>query len=298
MFKIIAITFISLLFCTHSYAQNHQETRYKAGSSGPQIATYLNEDYNTKSENCGSTSEPAFLCSGVMIRAALPGTGYHVWDPSPSAQTTGGISFSYLRVDDNSLQFVHNEASGFIFYPYFYAPTGMDTNIDVLCSFPLDADTVNRGNKGCGTHTGNYPTSGPCQPQGIMTAQQWYANGTSMDGQCGFDVSDASSYNTADAFIQSINARALLTESQRSEQNEIRLKTWSANMQDTLPVEAFWYIEGDVDALTNAQYNQTDFYDSTTNHLVVPVIMVTPPSSTSGSYVFTYRDEDQAVVTH
>ncbi|MCK7226322.1 HvnC protein [Enterobacter asburiae] len=299
MLRPISFTFICLLFSASLYAQNnHQKSRYKSDSSGPEIATYLNEDYNSTPENCGTNSEPAFLCSGVMIRAALPGAGYHIWDPSPSAQTTGGISFSYIRADDNSLEFVHNETSGFIFYPYFYAPDGKDTNINILCSFPLDADTVNRDNNGCGQHSGNYPKSGACQSQGITTAQQWYANGTSMDGQCGFDVSDDSTYNTADAFIQTIKARTLLNENERVEQNEIRLKTWAENMQNTLPVEAFWYTAGDATGLANAQYNQEDFFYSTTNHLVVPVIMMTPPSSTSGKYIFTYRDEDQWIKTH
>lgn len=276
------------------HMESHQ-TRNNVKASGEDIAQYLNTDYSNTVNNCGEESEPAFLCSGVMIRAALPGSGYHVWDPSPSAETTGGISFSYLRADDNSLSFVHSEASGFIFYPYFYAPDGKNTDIDVMCSFPLDADTVNRSNNGCGKHSGNYPKSGPCQEQGIMTAQEWYDNGTSMDGQCGFNVADSSAYDTADAFIQSINARGLLTESQREEQNEIRLKTWAMGMQDTLPVEAFWYIKGNSQGLSDAQYNQQDFYNSTTNHIVIPVIQIIPPSDTSGKFEFKYNDADQIV---
>lgn len=272
-----------------------QQSRDYVNASGDDIAGYLNEDYNNTVINCGKESEPAFLCSGVMIRAALPGTGYHIWDPSPSAETTGGISFSYLRVDDNSLQLVHNESSGFIFYPYFYAPDGKDTNIDIMCSFPTDADTVNRSDNGCGQHSGDYPNSGPCQDQGITTAQGWYDNGTSMDGECGFDVDDDSPYDTADAFMQSIQARSLLTDQQRNEQDEIRLKTWAMGMQDTLPVEAFWYIKGDAQGLSDAQYNQQDFYDSTTDHLVIPVITVIAPSDSSGTFAFEYNDADQVV---
>ncbi|WP_336219515.1 HvnC protein [Citrobacter amalonaticus] len=308
MNKLMVLAAMSLLLAFNSFAFDHHpgeadfrlehNSRDYSVATGEDIANYLNQDYNNVQDNCGSSTEPAFLCTGVMIRAALPGAGYHIWDPSPSALSTGGISFSYLRADDNSTRFVHNETSGFIFYPYYYAPEDKYTDIDVMCSFPLDADTVNRDQNGCGKHSGDYPKSSPCQSQGIMTGQAWYENDTSMDGQCGFDVSDNSPYNTADGFLQSIKARTYLSESSREEQNEIRLKTWASGMEQTLPIEAFWYIAGDAEGLSDAQYNQKDIVNTTNGAVWVPVIMVTPPANTSGIYTFTYRKSDQIILVH
>ncbi|WP_313106953.1 HvnC protein [Pseudescherichia vulneris] len=270
--------------------------------SGAETAKYLNEDYASKVENCGGSSTPAFLCSGVLFRGtAAFSTSFHSWDPSPSSQTSGGVSFSYLRADAKFSKLAYSYNNGFIFYPYFYAPdnAGIDTNIDVLCSFPIDAASNSRSDKGCGAHS-SYPNdSGPCQDQDIFTAEEWYAHYVKGNRnhayQCGFTVEDGSVYNIADGFYQTILSMATIASESINEQNELRLATWAQGKQDSLPIEAFFYIKGNTSGLSSAQKNQQDFYNSTTDHIWVPVIQMTLPANASSDAAFVYQTSDQLV---
>jgi hypothetical protein len=66
--------------------------------SGEDVVRHLTNRYADMRANCGTPSQPAFLCNGVMIRGTSSDPGaYHVWDNSPGSITRGGVSASYLR---------------------------------------------------------------------------------------------------------------------------------------------------------------------------------------------------------
>jgi len=269
--------------------------------TGPQTAADLTQYYENTVTGCGDDENlPAFFCSGVIIRATDYSTAHHSWDPSPASQSSGGVSFSYLRADSKYSSLAYNYVNGFIFYPREYTPEDKDSDIDVMCSFPIDAATNDRVDKGCGASP-SYPTqSVECQTQGIFTATEWYNHYTegknSHSYQCGFVTADKSQYDTADGFYQSILSMAKIASESFTTQNELRLATWAQGMQDTLPIEAFFYLSGSSSGLTTAQYDQEDFYNNTTGNMWVPIIKVELPTSKSGNVVFTYSDNDQWVL--
>lgn len=259
----------------------------------PRTAHDITENYYNEAKNCGSENKPAFLCSGVLLRATATSDHYHSWDPSPQSQTSGGVSFSYLRKDAKFTRLAYGYKNGMIFYPHNKAPSDK-YQIEVLCSFPVDADTVNRNNKGCGYHASYPDSSRSCRTMGIRTAHDWYQHYKSTghnphQHQCGFDMQESASEN-GHYFYQSIQARDLMGNAFLTIQNELRLASWSPGISGALPLQAFFYIDG---GLKNAQHDQRDFYQQSGQ--VVPVIRLTLPTSLSSDAKFNYREADQAV---
>lgn len=303
---------ISMLFsyCTfaHDYSQSKKAylkthvLRSDVRQSGAETARYLTMDYGNTAQDCDGTSTPAFLCSGVLLRGTdVYSTAYHTWDPSPDSVSSGGVSFSYLRADSKFDKLAYSYNNGYIFFPYFYAPDdeGIDTNIDIMCSFPVDGGTNSRNSKGCGASSKYPSTSGPCQSQGIYTADEWYSHYIKGNEdnlyQCGFTTSDDSSEDTAAGFYQSILSMAKIASLSFNQQNELRLATWTQGKQNSLPIEAFFYLSGNQTGLASAQSNQKDFYNSTTNNIWVPVIEVRLPSTQSQDATFSYNSGDQLI---
>lgn len=302
---------VSVLFscCTFAHDYSQEKTLYlKAHKlrsdvrvSGAQTASYLTEDYANTTYDCGESSEPAFLCSGVLFRGTdTYSTAFHSWDPSPDSQQSGGISFSYLRADSKYDKLAYDYNNGFIFFPYFYAPDGdgIDTNIDIMCSFPQDGGTTTRDAHGCGASSSYPKDSGPCQSQGIDSAEQWNAHYQENHNnlyQCGFTTDDDSTVDTADGFYQSIRSMTLMGSASFDQQNELRLATWAQGKQNSLPIEAFFYISGNQDGLNSARNNQKDFSDNTTNKIWVPIIALTLPSTQSQNATFKYNSADQLI---
>ncbi|MCX2546472.1 halovibrin HvnC [Pseudomonas sp. COW5] len=275
-----------------------------AAMTGPQVVELLNTLYNRQFPNCDKNdNRPAFLCSGIIFRVTdkNPGDTHHVWNPSPTSVKNGGVSFSYLRADSKFGRLAWGKGNGFMLYPIFGAPWDK-VDLDVLCSFPIDGWTWNRTTP-CGPYVSFPATSQRCQSAGVATAEQWKnVWDTSPDShhlrQCGFDVSEATGKPAGVPFYQSVRARGMLSQmpAHFSEQNEIVIKTWPQNLQDTFPLMAFFFIAGGTNAgLAEAQGNQKDFYDSTTARIWVPVIRLFPPSTPSAEATFQYVESDQLV---
>ncbi|ANN79077.1 hypothetical protein [Bordetella flabilis] len=262
--------------------------------------------YQSTPADCGSSTRPAFLCSGIVLRVTVPGNGYYSWHPAPLSDQDGGVSFSYIRKDAKFIRFKGNETNGFTLYPLLgdYKYQGPDTKgkLDVLCAFPLDAWTNGRGPVGgCGANP-TYPAGAPCQKQGITTAAQWLAHYQQAQQvgqppyyyQCGFDVSDESS-NTAPAFAQMLQAMSLLGNASLYEQNEIRIKTWPDNWNTQLPIQSFFYLDtGGSQGLSNAQKDQKDYYTVTKGGFI-PIVKITVPQQAGQDYDFHFLPGDQAV---
>lgn len=259
-------------------------------------AADLTKRYFDTKRDCGSSSRPAFLCSGVIIRGTRWSPSYHSWDPSPNSIKDGGISFSYLRADSKFDKLAFGYNNGVIFYPIFGAPKDkMDP--EYICAFPLDAATDARTDHGCGTR-GNVCLYAAVSNLGLVNGSQWYTaftNGTFKDSgflACGLIVDDHKDPkgSTAGGFAAVIDAMKLLGQTSFTDQNEIRANTWAAGLGKVLPIEAFFYIK---DGLQNAKNDQNDFHATT--GIWVPVIQVTLPATMSEEVKFHYTDSDQAI---
>lgn len=279
-------------------------------SEGDKMASYMTSNYNKIASDCGSPGKPAFMCSGVMIRATNPDTDYNSWDPSPASVQSGGVSFSYLRRDAKFDKLAYGYLNGIAFAPHDYVAPGTDKNFEVLCSFPLDAGTEFRSDKGCGASS-YYPTeSVACQSQNITDEHGWIKHFSSVSNptnqrahQCGFMVSK-STPSGAEAFYNSIKARALV-QGAINTQNEIRIATWDVNSSGypkTLPIEAFFYIYKQSSVMTRAavekglkgaQHDQKAFFNKTGKW--IPIIRVSLPDTISSDVKFEYSRLDQVV---
>lgn len=261
---------------------------------GQEAADQINAWYSRADLDCGGATLPAFLCSGVMLRATETNPAFLPWDPSPGSVSRGGVSFSWLRTDTNFANLVFAYRNGFIFYPQQATPPGKST-IQVLCVFPMDADTGNRPTlQGCGPNTAYPAPSKPCESQAITTAPQWLAHfnqqANKYSGQCGWSVRYGEP-GTADRFYQSILARKGMASAWWSIQNEVMLATWAPGQGATLPIRAFFYVPGSAGALEKAQDDQARFHASYGSDM--PIIRVTLPTSASGKAAFAYSDADQ-----
>jgi hypothetical protein len=265
----------------------------------PHTALDMYHLYHDTAHDCGGATRPAFLCSGIIIRATKPGAGYYSWQPSPNSVKSGGVSFSYIRADSKFDSFVHGEANGFTLYPVLgdlRAPAAKK-DLDVLCAFPIDGWTDYRADAGCGADQTFPKQSVACQSQGIQTADQWIAHYKAAPSQpyyyeCGFDVSDHSKNATAEAFYQNLQAMKLLGSTSFHQQNELRVATWPTTWAKELPIQSFWYVGGG-QALANAQKDQKDYYNVAKEF--VPIIQMTVPTSPTQDFDFHFNAKDQAV---
>ncbi|WP_426143460.1 DUF2599 domain-containing protein [Pseudomonas sp. DWP3-1-2] len=260
---------------------------------GTETAKAMTAYYNDIRSNCGASSAPAFLCSGVIMRATVPSTSYHSWNPSPASKASGGVSFSYLRADAKFSRLAFGLKNGFTFFPYSVAPVD-SVKPEVLCAYPFDAGTGSRTNQGCGDHSRTEEIENYCHESNITTAESWrdnfVANNNGFWKQCAFDVRDARNVEGAKGFYESLKARNLLPDIAVKEHNELRLKTWSDNIPDKLPIQSFFYFG---DGLTGAQADQIDWFKTTGKFL--PIIEIQPPALLSDEVRFLFNEKDQAV---
>lgn len=292
------LVFASWAFAGCGYAQTYPPAsggRHIA-SVGEEAAAQLNAWYRSGVRDCGSPTRPAILCSGVTLRATTTTPAFLPWDPSPDGVAKGGMSASWLRADANFPDtFLPN---GFIFYPPAEAPAG-SMPIESLCVFATDGDTHNRrALHGCGPHSHNVNRSGPCEDLGIRTATQWLANYYTTPGvaptspyQCGWNIQEGR--EAADRFEQNILARAQLPWGAWRSYTEVVLKTWVAGSGGSMPIHSFFYRTGNAQALANARYDQTRYFNLYGKAL--PVVALSMPASQDGQAEFTYSGADQAI---
>lgn len=238
------------------------------------------------------------MCSGMLLRGTEASPAFHGWNPSPSSKQSGGISFSYLRADAPSVELLW--PNGFTFFPYNFAPTGA-VEPEVLCSFPVDADTLGRVENGCGDFPSTPQLEKMCQELGVTTAEAWMA--LSASGTvCGYNVRDAGDIGSAKAFYESLRARKLLTISPdfHTHWNELRLATWPDDITAKLPIQSFFYLKSGAaplhanqDGLSSAQADQKDWYSTTGTFL--PIIAITLPTAANPTATFVYYQKDQVV---
>ena len=258
---------------------------------GEQVARHLTSRYADTPSDCGKPSMPSFLCSGGMLRGTSSTPTYHVWNNSPASITKGGVSFSYLRADTDFNKLAYGYTNGFIFTSYLH--TSNKLHPEVLCSFPIDAGTENRGDSGCGAYPG-YAGSGACHLKGLTTSAQWWADYNSHPSnrhswQCGFDVRDSRNELGGPAFAASVGARTYLGAEGYQTQNELIVNAWGDNLGWVLPLEAFFYVGAA--GLPVAQRNQRDL--RATHGILIPIISVRLAPTQNGTATFNYIASDQ-----
>ncbi len=261
---------------------------------GPIAISQLHNWYYRTPRSCGGPYRPAFLCSGVMLRATVESPSFRPWNPSPASQAGGGVSFSWIRADNNFSHLAFGYKNGFILYPGFSKLQGKDS-VMVLCAYSMDGGTDRRAGNGCGASS-TYPNeSRPCIDQGITDAQKWMEHFNSLkikySDQCGWDVTQGH-FGIADHFYQSILARNKMLSPWWETQNELRVATWKQNNGEKLPIHSFFYIAGDSQALINAKTDQKNFYRD--YGIVVPVVSITLPTSKDKKASFSYKRSDQS----
>lgn len=267
-----------------------QQTPVAIENLGEQVQRHLRARYADTSTNCGSDSQPAFLCSGILARGTATHPDFHVWNNSPTSLLKGGVSFSYLRKDANYRQLPLYYNNGYIFLPYRYA--GEKVRPEILCSFAIDGYTDRRPESGCGATPGN-ASSNSCEAVGVFTAAQWWTSygGTGLyQNQCGFNVRDARNELAGPAFDASIKSREYFSDAQSVVQNELIINAWGDGLGGTLPLEAFFYLYG-TSGLQDAQRNQRDL--KATDGVVIPIISVRLARTATDPATFYFVPEDQ-----
>lgn len=259
---------------------------------GPDIAKKLTQLYNDTRQDCGGPSKPAFLCSGVLLRATWPSMDYDFFSVSPKSQKSGGISVSYLRKDAKFQKLAFGLSSGFFLYPIFGNPKE-NKDYQVLCSFPIDAATDFRAQAGCTDSNLTATVEKYCHELGIQTADQWVADyrmkGNNNSMQCAFDVRDERNREAAPAFYQSILAMGKMGAFQT--QNELRVAKWEESPPTSPPVMAVFYAS-DI-GIDGARLNQIQWYQATKQYL--PVIQMQLPQTPANDAAFIYSDRKDAI---
>lgn len=261
----------------------------------------ITERYYYTPDDCGGPNRPAFLCSGVLLRATRYSPKFHSWNPSPQAQTDGGISFLFLRKDAKFSKLPLHYTNGTIFYPELGTTRPKSKrSIEYLCAYPVDGYTDDRYDNGCGMKKNKDSRTRPCELQNIYTGSDWvkrFGHDQSFAHEaCGFTVAYKRNVKggTAKSFMASLKAAQLLGKKAFYDWNEIVAKTWQQNQGKTLPIEAFFYLkkEGQI-AREAARSDQIDLFR--TEGVWVPVIVLTLPQDTNDDATFHYHPDDQAI---
>lgn len=263
---------------------------------GSETAELLNLMYQDTRKDCGSSSRPAFLCSGVLLRGTTPSTAYDFYSISPNNQARGGVSVSYLRKDSKFKALAYGYTSGFIFDSVLDNPADHQ-DYKVLCAFPIDAATNERSQNGCGDSPRTVGSvENFCDQMGITTAEQWLtmyrSRSPSHSAQCGFDVRQGRGIGTANAFYQSIRAMGLIADESFKEDNELILSPWAIDPPRSPSILASFF--ADPAGREGARLNQIQWYRAAKQFL--PAVSLQLPQTLQQDARFTYSANDQAIL--
>ncbi|OUI77827.1 hypothetical protein HK18_01025 [Commensalibacter intestini] len=274
------------------------------------VADDLNTNYNKIVTNCGSSDQPAYECSGNLVRLTSV-SQYNAWDPNPHSVALQSVSFTYLR-HDIKVELGYNKLlSGIIYYPPMITPADKEV-AQIKCAFPMDGWSSSRSD-GCKRPIDNKT----CQDLGIHTAEGWYqdfmsrpiADSNRYVNQCGFSMTIkgeniAQDFNENLKIINNIfdetmlGADGQLPSYRINGYNEITIKPFPSNDQsqiinpEKLPIQAFFYVSKDGNSgLADARYYQQQYYQKA--HIIVPIVKVNENDPANIS--FSYNPEDRGV---
>ncbi len=260
---------------------------------GDDVVAKLNRLYNDTRPSCGH--DPAYACSGIVMRALNPHLEFGPWSISPNARNSGGLSASYLRKDVKFRTLAWDLQSGIILDSIADNPPA-HADYTVLCSFPIDAGSDNRKQNGCADSVSTSDhIEKLCHEQKVTTAEQWMADykkqGRSNSKQCGFDVSPARKALAAPAFYESLRAEHLLARETYGTSNELRLQLWDEKPPLSPSILAAFRISDS--GLYGARLYQLQYWYHT--HQLLPVVSIQMPQTLNDDAKFSYRPSDQVI---
>ncbi|MDR5617868.1 DUF2599 domain-containing protein [Arsenophonus sp.] len=287
----LRIFIVFFILSKHSYSED-----------GYSILDSINKLYSQTSRDCGKPSQPAFLCSGIILRAIFPSNDYNFWEPSPKSMKSGGISVSYLRKDSKYKKLAYGLNSGYFLYPIFSKPRALE-KYNVLCFFPLDAVTDHRTNSGCNDSSLTDDIERFCHETEIKISIEkkfniedlWiidYINkGSDHSRQCSFDVSDDRNEKSGPDFYSGILSMKKLGQESFNLQNELRIKTWKPDPQKSPPIMVLFYT--DDNGIDSARLYQIQWYIATKQ--IKPIINLQLPDKLENDAKFSFKHNDQAL---
>ncbi|MFJ2995246.1 hypothetical protein [Pandoraea sp. NPDC087047] len=249
---------------------------------GIALAQHLNARFADTSVCPGGVSP--YLCNGVIVRVTGYGSGFHSWNPSPTADRLNGVSTTYMRADVHITAVAYGGGEGLIFAP-LGAP--VQTPLIARCIYPGDGATDLRADK-CGI--ARIPRSAPCAQLGITTLATWRANydQTGWDQQCALGVDTA-------AFDLSVAARTTFPMPPLPSYewwNELVIAPWPQNIPGQIPLEAVMYTPESPTYLAGARYIQNDYFNQTGQFL--PIIKIDIPGHPQAPFSYTPGDQGTA----
>lgn len=274
------------------------------GSRGEIAVCHLNLAYHNQTDWCGhhaGENRHAALCSGILLRGITSPQKrgpYHAWDIRP---TYAGVSFSFLRKDQQFGRLAYSYQAGIIVNPYDHTPAGK-TRVEMKCAFPFDGDSVNRRDF-CGQDR-DYTESNPCYsltPK-VTTPASWREHFEQYKGKpesgmhaCGFMLDGPDAREQLRVSMQSRNEYLAHHPEAFDSENEVVLKPWNPRMPKQIPLEAFFYLQGSSEGLDSARSDQQEFYDATDHQERVPIIQLQLPTSNTGEAHFSFHTADQKI---
>ncbi len=247
-----------------SFGFNQMEQLYY----GYSVAARLNARYTATPPSCpgnpGEADNPSYYCSGLLTRGTAVGK-FHAWNPSPSSDTGGSVSFTWLRKDYNTPQVVWPQ--GFVMAPM---STPAAYRLKLNCIYPFDGGTTG--------------LSGMCVDRGVCNSAQ-EALATYRAGKLCAIQPDKEGFEASITIRQEIPGHAW---------NEWMIDTWPQNIGKQLPLEAFFHTSTSLykgEGLRDSQIFQRDLLNTDSRYL--PILDLN--ATAADGQVFTYSPQDQSV---
>ena len=260
-----------LLCCTFAHAES--------STASQAVVDDLNAHYKNTAAECGQ--DPAYYCSGVLVRTVDYSSAYKFWTHSPDAAVLESSTFNYLRADIGTRSLSHN--TGFIFSDQNKAIA--DNKAQTLrCIYPFTAGTQSNGRpeNGCGFATTRHNPKQHAAQRASQDADQsscytlnppaitldlWKANferhGSVTKNQCSLSTQDASQFHVS---LQAHNAyNSLMTGP-----DEVLVENWEPTAPQTLPIVAFFYNANTPAKRDDAMKLQADYQAAT--GMLLPVV--------------------------
>lgn len=218
--------------------------------------------YGDVADDCGDTESPAYRCTGILLRATRTVPGLLPWESSEAQRAKGSISFSWVR-QDVGFGKPFERQNGFILYPNEQVPEGQLADLQILCSFPINAGTFGRPTlQGCGPVMSHPQDTDTCQRLGIVTVRQWLERYPHPDtGRvCGWDLRDPRGRGPAWAFNLAAASHQGLPDPFWATNNEVLVSAWAEASGGQLPLHSFFHIPGEREALVKAQHDQIRYF--------------------------------------
>lgn len=219
---------------------------FMENSISAKMEKVLLKRYNNVVNRCfdaNKNAEPAYQCSGLVIRGIKNGKGglEYAWSLKNSSIKIKSFSFAFLRRDQFFDRFPCDYEAGFILYPNFETPKNKFFQ-KVRCAFPLDGHTDGRTDRGCGQHfkdeTG---LSKRCDELGVTTIEKWSHNYHSwtdhedlITKQCAFDMTKVTAARDFEIVGQANNYIRANTKEHFLKNNELLMTAWNENQPDKI----------------------------------------------------------------